>query len=116
VVIYDADQLFIPVFLLTFSRLQPYPFARPSNGAGPFEPSQPKGSIYVAPSPNSMGVLLLPSKKKVSTNPVLDSLQIVYKPSADSEGDGELTLTDPSNVRYSFRSVASFEAEERVTR
>lgn len=96
---------------------QPYPFARPANGAGPFEPAQPKGSAYVAPSPNCMGVLLLPSKKKkVSTNPVFDSLQVVYTPSQSDGDNGDKTLADPSDVKVSFRSVASFEAEERKTR
>lgn len=97
---------------------QQYPFARPANGSGPFEPAQPKDSVYLAPSNNCMGVLLLPTKrgKKVSTNPVFDALQIVYSPSAESDDAGDLTLVDPSNVKISFRPVASFEEEEKKTR
>lgn len=97
---------------------QQYPFARPANGAGPFEPAQPKGSVYLAPSKNCMGVLLLPTMrgKKVSTNPVFDSLQIIYSPIEGSDDAGDLTLVDPSNVKISFRPVASFEEEEKKTR
>lgn len=97
---------------------QPYPFARPSNGDGPFEPPQPKNSAYLAPSPNCMGVLLLPSKKrKVSPNAVLESLQIVYTPSAEGkDGDGMMPLVDPSNVKVSFLPDSAFETEERQTK
>ena len=82
---------------------------------GPFEPPQPKGSVYVAPSPNSMGVLLLPiKKKKVTPNPVFDALQIVYTPAEDGAGgdEGDLALTDPSNVKVAFQSAPNFEATE----
>ncbi|CAB9521151.1 Inherit from COG: Phosphoglycerate mutase [Seminavis robusta] len=106
---------------LGFSQ-QVYPFARPSNGTGPFEPAQPKGSVYLAPSPYSMGVLLLPSKKKVTPNPVMDSLKVVYTPSSassdndSSDGGGAMQVVDPSNVKISFQSASDFEQEERVTR
>lgn len=96
---------------------QPYPYARPSNGTGPFEPAQPKKSIYLAPSPNCMGILLLPSKKKkVTANPVLDSLRIVYSPSEGAEADDSLRLIDPSQVQIAFQSASSFEKEEQQTR
>ena len=107
---------------------QTYPYARPSNGTGPFEPLQPKGSVYMAPSPNCMGVLLLPLTKKKQTivpNPVLDSLQIVYAPSsssgaASSSSDANdkimPSVIDPSNVKINFVKVSDFEQEERQTR
>lgn len=96
---------------------QPYPYARPSNGTGPFEPAQPKKSVYLAPSPNSMGVLLLQSKKKkVIANPVIDSLHIVYTPSEEAKTDDSLKVVDPSKVPIAFQSASSFEAEEKVTR
>jgi hypothetical protein len=95
---------------------QAYPYARPSNGTGPFEPPQPKGSVYLSPSPFSMGVLLLPSKKKIIPNPVLNSLQVVCTPSSlDVEGSS-MQAVDPSNVKISFVTVSDFEQEERQTR
>lgn len=95
---------------------QPYPYARPSNGAGPFEPAKPNKSIYLAPTPNSMGVLLLQCKKKVTANPVLDSLRMVYTVSEGAGVDNSLRLVDPSKVQIAFQSVSSFELEERQTR
>lgn len=96
---------------------QPYPFARPSNGTGPFEPAQPKGSVYVAPSPNCMGILLLNSKKKkITPSPIFDSLQVVYTPSSGAAEGDELTMADPSEVKLSFTSAASFEQSEKTTR
>jgi hypothetical protein len=95
---------------------QAYPFARPSNGTGPFEPPQPKGSVYLAPSPYSMGVLLLPSKKKITPNPVFESLQIVYTPSSSDVDDSDMQVVDPSNVKISFVTASDFEQEERQTR
>jgi hypothetical protein len=65
---------------------QPYPYCRPGAGTGPFEPLQPKGSIYLGPkSPppptttsaattntnnpgNGMGILLLPSPSSSAAN------------------------------------------------
>ncbi len=40
-----------------------YPFGRPNDGAGQFEPTQPAGSAYLSPAANSMGVLLLPRRE-----------------------------------------------------
>ena len=40
-----------------------YPYARPNDGAGQFEPAQSAGSAYLAPAANSMGVLLLPRRE-----------------------------------------------------
>ena len=37
---------------------QEYPYCRPNQGKGQFEPEQPKGSVYLAPSKNSFGLLL----------------------------------------------------------
>jgi len=99
-----------------------YPYARPSNGTGSFEPIQPPGSVYLSPSKNSMGVLLLkPEKKKksVKENSVLRSLNVVYTP---LEGDDRNTNTDivkvkdPSFVNISFLSEDSFSKEEKKTR
>ena len=66
-----------------------------------------------------MGILLLPSKKKkISPNPAVDSLQIVYTPSDDGDAAaaGDMALVDPSNVKVSFQSAKDFEAVERITR
>jgi hypothetical protein len=97
---------------------QDYPYARPSNGKGQFEPPQPPKSVYLAPSKNCMGVLLLPSKrKKVSQNPVLDSLNIVYSPSQGAEDTEDLpNVFDPSGVPIKFQPVSKFEAEEKLTK
>ena len=63
-----------------------------------------------------MGVLLLNSqKKKISSNPVFDSLHVVYTPSAGAEDD-DLAVVDPSGVKLSFESATSFEAIEKSTR
>ena len=98
---------------------QEYPFARPSKGTGPFEPPQPPKSVYMAPSPNCMGVLLLQSKnkkKKITPNPVVESLNLVYNPSQGADASEELVVADPSGVSIAFRPVERFEAEERATR
>ena len=82
---------------------------------GQFEPLQPKGSVYLAPSRNSMGILLLKSakRKKIVPNPVLRTLNIVYKPDAeDAAGTASGTsLPDPSNVGISLSPINKFEAE-----
>ena len=101
-----------------------YPYSRPSKGTGQFEPSQPKNSIYLAPSPNSMGVLLLQAerkKKSIKANPSVRSLNIVYTPSdgggqAADDDPSSMELMDPSFVPYSFGKVTSFEKEEQSTR
>ena len=97
---------------------QEYPFARQSRGLGPFEPPQPAKSVYLAPSKNSMGVLLLQSKKKkLSVNPVVQSLNVVYTPPDNNGSDGEVEpVVDPSGTAISFQRVAIFEAEEKNTR
>merc|ERR1719350_893942 len=66
---------------------QPYPYARPSNGTGPFEPEKPKKSVYMSPSKNCMGVLLLQTKEKATHNPVVQSLNLVYNPNSGTEND-----------------------------
>lgn len=101
---------------------QEYPFARPSRGLGQFEPPQPAKSVYMAPSKNCMGVLLLPvkRKKKVTQNLVIQSLNIVYNPSQDvgeeegSEQDNR--IFDPSGVPIRFQSVKEFGREEKATK
>jgi hypothetical protein len=97
---------------------QDYPYCRPNKGMAQFEPVQPAKSVYLAPSPNCMGVLLLPSKKKVSVNPCIQSLNVVYNPSSSSATDSEqgAKLVDPSGVPISFQSVAAFQQEEAITR
>jgi hypothetical protein len=98
------------------------PYSRPSNGTTLFEPAPPKGSCYMSPSKNCMGVLLLPSpnkRKGITANPVVESLNIVYKPSGDdgeSSSSDEVVLTDPSNVAIKFQSVSDFTALEKATR
>jgi catechol 2,3-dioxygenase-like lactoylglutathione lyase family enzyme len=96
---------------------QEYPYSRPSKGSSVFEPSQPKKSVYMAPSPNCMGVLLLPFKgKRVSGNPVFESLNVVYTPGEGSEGADVSTVVDPSGAAIAFQSASDFEKEERATR
>lgn len=112
---------------------QKYPYARPSNGMGQFEPLQPKGSVYMAHTPNNMnmGILLLPSidperrrprKIPVTTNPVVRSVNVVYNPSSDassstsSEDDSfigmeAIAAADPSNVPIAFSPFESFQKE-----
>jgi hypothetical protein len=102
------------------------PYSRPSKGTTLFEPAPPKGSAYMSPSPNCMGVLLLPTKnkKKVTPNPVLDSLNIVYAPSSlssdsddgSSSASNMMIVQDPSGVPVKFQSVTDFTTEEKITR
>jgi len=117
---------------------QKYPYARPQQGEGQFEPPQPEGSVYLAPSPNCMGVLLLSStgkkqkknqkkkknQKPLRPNPVLQSLDIVYNPSSSGDGDGDgdsggatmTSVVDPSQVKLTFVSASVFAKEEKLTR
>eukprot|EP00560_Eucampia_antarctica_P007517 CAMPEP_0197827518 /NCGR_PEP_ID=MMETSP1437-20131217/4264_1 /TAXON_ID=49252 ORGANISM="Eucampia antarctica, Strain CCMP1452" /NCGR_SAMPLE_ID=MMETSP1437 /ASSEMBLY_ACC=CAM_ASM_001096 /LENGTH=334 /DNA_ID=CAMNT_0043428373 /DNA_START=140 /DNA_END=1144 /DNA_ORIENTATION=+ len=98
---------------------QEYPYSRPSNGMGQFEPLQPKGSAYLAPSPNCMGVLLLQAekrKKKIKANPAVRSLNIVYTPTDAQDETSSPNFVDPSYVPYSFGSVSAFDIEEKSTR
>lgn len=96
---------------------QEYPFARPAQGTGPFEPAQPKKSVYMAPSKNCMGILLLQSKsKKVTSNPAVESLNLVFTPSQGADTSEEVVVADPSGVSVAFQPVERFEAEEKATR
>ena len=105
---------------------QPYPYCRPNQGLGQFEPIQPDKSVFMAPSSNCMGVLLLKSKeRKIVPNPAIQSLNIVYNPSSDTTttdttddtDDKVITrVVDPSGVVMQFQSVSDFEREESVTR
>jgi hypothetical protein len=96
---------------------QSYPYSRPGKGTGQFEPPQPKGSIYMSPSPNSMGVLLLPSKnKKITANPAVQGLNLVYTPSEGGEDDVGGRLTDPSGVGTNLEPYANFAAAEKSNR
>lgn len=102
---------------------QEYPYARPNKGAGQFEPAQPAKSVYLAPSPNSMGVLLLPTKSKkakITPNPVLRSLNVVYTPSegtSEEQANTDLQLEDPqSSVPVSFVSTSKFDKELAKTK
>jgi catechol 2,3-dioxygenase-like lactoylglutathione lyase family enzyme len=98
--------------------LQDYPFSRPSKGTGVFEPPQPTGSVYLAPTANGLGILLLQGKKKkqVKVNPAVVGLNLVYtEGSYDSDSLTESTL-DPSGVGIRFQSAADFESAERQTR
>mmetsp|Transcript_4731 Transcript_4731/g.6953 ORF Transcript_4731/g.6953 Transcript_4731/m.6953 type:complete len:89 (+) Transcript_4731:176-442(+) len=81
----------------------------------------------MAPSPSCMGVLLLPStKKRISQNPVVKSLNLVYTPSESQSGGGSggsggggegdiMTLKDPSGVVTGFIPVDMFEQVEKTT-
>lgn len=93
---------------------QEYPYCRPLAGKGDFEPPQPKGSVYMAPSPNSMGVLLLPSKK-VTPSPVMQGLNLVYTPAEGAAAEVS-QVVDPSGVGISFVPYSKFEGIEKTTR
>ncbi len=98
-----------------------YPFCRPNKGMGQFEPPQPKNSVYLAPSKNSMGVLLLPSKKRgnVRNNPAFRGMKIVYTPPEGSEvvdGNNLYQVKDPSGTGIIFQPYDLFEREEASTR
>jgi hypothetical protein len=108
---------------------QEYPYCRPNKGMGQFEPPQPKNSVYIAPSKNSMGILLLQAKKKGSLKPnaAVRSLNIVYQPSGDTTSGREeeedaiksmelIKVNDPSSVPIVFEPIESFENVERRTR
>jgi hypothetical protein len=97
---------------------QDVPYSRPSKGTTMFEPAPPKNSYYMSPSPNCMGVLLLQGKKKKSIipNTVVDSLNIVYKPSSEENSGHSLLLKDPSGVPVRFQSVDAFTKVEKITR
>jgi hypothetical protein len=64
-----------------------------------------------------MGVLLLQGnkRKKVTPNPVLQSLNLVYAPS-NPEDEPPSDLVDPSGIKISFKSVGMFLAEEKRSR
>jgi hypothetical protein len=105
---------------------QDYPYARLNSGQGQFEPPQPNKSVYLAPSPNSMGVLLLQNKNKkkaVVPNPVLRSMNVVYNAPGDdgaSSSSGapvnvDPTLMDPSSVPVSFVPLEYLEKEIKFT-
>ncbi|KAL7531286.1 hypothetical protein ACHAXR_003955 [Thalassiosira sp. AJA248-18] len=107
---------------------QEYPYARLNQGQGQFEPPQPSKSVYVAPSPNSMGILLLQNqkrKKKVVPNPVLRSLNVVYAPPENDGDDGDdgdgnnnnldPQFVDPSSVPIAFISQDYLEKEIKMT-
>ncbi|KAL9186450.1 hypothetical protein ACHAXT_005688 [Thalassiosira profunda] len=107
---------------LGFAR-QEYPYARLNQGQGQFEPPQPSGSAYVAPSPNSMGVLLLPRerklrKKAVVPNRVLRSMNVVYAPTEDGGGSAgglDPQFADPSGVPVAFVAQEYLEKEIKQT-
>jgi catechol 2,3-dioxygenase-like lactoylglutathione lyase family enzyme len=93
------------------------PYVRPSRGTTVFEPAPPAKSVYLSLTPESMGVLLIPSerrKKSVKVNPAVDGLHIVYSPS--SEGGALATAVDPSGVKVAFQTDTSFQVEEKKTR
>jgi hypothetical protein len=72
--------------------------------------------VYMSPSPNCMGVLLLKSKKKkITPNLALQSLNIVYSPPEGTTGDVSY-VEDLSGVPIKFQPEAQFTAEEKITR
>eukprot|EP00580_Thalassiosira_gravida_P014310 CAMPEP_0201682160 /NCGR_PEP_ID=MMETSP0494-20130426/51481_1 /ASSEMBLY_ACC=CAM_ASM_000839 /TAXON_ID=420259 /ORGANISM="Thalassiosira gravida, Strain GMp14c1" /LENGTH=436 /DNA_ID=CAMNT_0048165917 /DNA_START=27 /DNA_END=1337 /DNA_ORIENTATION=+ len=111
---------------LGFAR-QEYPYCRLNQGQGQFEPPQPDKSVYVAPSANSMGILLLKNEKRgrsktVAPNPVLRSLNVVFAPpEGGDDGDSDNTpsldpqVVDPSSIPISFISQDYFETEIKTT-
>lgn len=99
-------------------QVRPYPYCRPGEGKGVFEPEQPKRSIYMAPPGNGgMGVLLLQSKKKkVAVNPAVGGMTLVYQPSDDGDAGAPPVLMDPSGLNINFQPYKEFEKEEIATR
>jgi hypothetical protein len=100
---------------------QEYPYCRPLKGLGQFEPLQPKGSIFMAPSATSMGVLLIQAKnkkKQITANTAVQGLNFVYAPTegGNDQADDLARLTDPSGVGLGFESFSKFEATEKATR
>lgn len=97
---------------------QEVPYSRPSKGTTMFEPAPPKNSVYMSPSPNCMGVLLLQGKKKksITPNPVVESLNIVYTPSSEETSGEDMFVKDPSGVPIKFQSERVFTKLEKVTR
>jgi hypothetical protein len=101
---------------------QPYPYARPSNGKGQFEPPQPKNSVYLSPTKNGMGILLLQAakpRKPIQPNAVVESINIVYQPSEGTVVDVNseaMKISDLSGVPISFESIKVFEDTELKTR
>ncbi len=122
-----------------------YPYARPNDGAGQFEPTQPAGSAYLAPAANSMGVLLLSRREgrggfffgggrlgPLVPNLALASLNVVYAgagrvwttltPATAAAGGGGassammLSAIDPSGVTISFALQDAFARELGETR
>ncbi len=91
---------------------------------GQFEPPQPKNSVYMAPSKNSMGVLLLQAdrkKKTIKPNPAFRSMNIVYTPSGDAantdvDASNLLKVVDPSGTGISFEPYGLFKQTELSTR
>ena len=81
--------------------------------------------MYLAPSVNSMGILLLQNEKRrraVAPNPVLRSLNVVYAPPENGSGGGDgdgadatPQLTDPSSVPIAFVAQEAFEREIQKT-
>lgn len=91
------------------SYMKEYPYARLNQGQGQFEPPQPKNSVYVAPSPNSCGILLLQNKnrkKAIVPNNVLRSLNVVYASSEGSDGSNSAPSLDPVAVDPSFIPIS----------
>lgn len=96
---------------------QDYPYCRLGKGTGDFEPPQPKNSVYLSPSEASMGILLIPSKKRdVTPNPAMGSLNLVYKPSEGKEEDDGANLQDLSGIKIGLESYSIFEETERNSR
>jgi hypothetical protein len=121
---------------------QEYPYARPSRGQGPFEPSQPSSSIYLSTTSTTLGILLLPYPPPSTTNnnrknqsnrrtlpittstmtavirpnPVVESLNIVYSTLPNSIAKQTKMIVDPSGITLRFQSVEDFDKEEKQTR
>ena len=63
-----------------------------------------------------MGVLLLPTKfKKITPNPAVQGLNIVYAPSGGID-DAFSRMQDPSGVGINFDPITKFAAVEKSTR
>ena len=100
---------------------QEFPYARLSQGQTIFEPAPPKNSVYLGPTGNGMGVLLLPPpnrKARVTPNPVVGSLNVVYTPSGSPDGssDDDIDVADLSGTPIKFQSSSKFSQIEKITR
>ena len=62
-----------------------------------------------------MGILLQQKigRKKITPNPTVDSINIVYTPAGESDSNDDMVLKDPSGLSIRFQSVEDFMREQK---